>query len=319
MTGAEAGTEADGGRRRDVALAAATAQLLAVPKGAAAVRAFFDPATSTISYVVHDPATMRGAVIDSILDYDAAAGRTSTASAEAIAEHVRAAGISIDWLLETHAHADHLSAAPWLQKRFGGAIAIGEHIRAVQAVFGDIFNAGTDFRRDGSDFDRLWSDGDRFAIGELPVTVLHVPGHTPACVAYAIGDVVFVGDTMFMPDYGSARADFPGGDAQTLFRSLRRILELPGATPLFLCHDYLTAERREHCWETSVAEQRAANVHARDGISEEEFVARRRARDAGLAMPQLLLPSVQVNMRAGRLPPAEDNGVVYLKIPIDRL
>lgn len=303
----------------DAALAAARAQLLAAPKGAAAVRAFFDPATSTISYVVHDSATMRGAVIDSVLDYDAASGRTSTASAEAIIAYVRDAGIGIDWLLETHAHADHLSAAPQLAESLGGTIAIGEHIRDVQAVFGDIFNAGPEFRRDGSDFGHLWSDGEHFAIGELPVTVLHVPGHTPACVAYAIGDVVFVGDTMFMPDYGSARADFPGGDAAQLFRSLRRILELPSDTPLFLCHDYLTAGRTEHRWETTVAEQRSANVHARDGITEEEFVARRRARDAGLSMPALLLPAVQVNMRAGRLPRAEDNGVAYLKIPIDRL
>lgn len=303
----------------DAALAAAAAQLAAVQRGATAIRAFFDPATSTISYVVHDRSTMRGAVIDSVLDYDAAAGRTSTRSACAIADYVRGEGIAIDWLLETHAHADHLSAAPWLREAVGGRVAIGEHIRDVQAVFGGIFNAETDFRRDGSDFDRLWFDGDRFAIGDLPVTVLHVPGHTPACVAYVIGDVVFVGDTMFMPDYGSARADFPGGDARTLFRSLRRILELPGETPLFMCHDYLTAERNDHAWETTVAAQRAANVHARDGITEEDFVARRRARDAGLAMPQLLLPSVQVNMRAGRFPPAECNGVVYLKIPVDRL
>lgn len=309
----------NGAGHGDAALASATDQLRYTAKGAAAVHAFFDPSTSTISYVVHDPATMRGAVIDSVLDYEAAAGRTSTASAEAIADYVRATGIAIDWLLETHAHADHLSAAPWLKNRLGGAIAIGEHICDVQAVFGDIFNAGPDFRRDGSDFDRLWSDGDRFAIGALPVTVLHVPGHTPACVAYVVGDVVFVGDTMFMPDYGSARADFPGGDAQTLFSSLRRILELPRETPLFMCHDYLTADRREHRWETSVAEQRAGNVHARDGISEDEFVARRRARDAELAMPGLLLPAVQVNMRAGRLPPAESNGVAYLKIPVDRL
>lgn len=303
----------------DAALAAARAQLLGSAKDMAAVRAFFDPATSTISYVVHDPATMRGAVIDSVLDYDAASGRTSTTSAKAIAAYVREAGIGIDWLLETHAHADHLSAAPWLAKILGGTIAIGEHIRDVQAVFGDIFNAGPEFRRDGSDFDRLWSDGERFSIGDVPVTVLHVPGHTPACVAYVVGGMVFVGDTMFMPDYGSARADFPGGDAALLFHSLRRILELPGDTRLFMCHDYLTAERKDHRWETTVAEQRAANVHARDGISEEDFVARRRARDAGLAMPALLLPSVQVNMRAGRLPPAEDNGVAYLKIPVDRL
>ena len=303
----------------DAALAAARAQLVGTARGAAAVRAFFDPATATISYVIHDHATMRGAVIDSVLDFEAASGRTATASAEAIVAYVRDAGISIDWLLETHAHADHLSAAPWLAKILGGTIAIGEHIRDVQAVFGDIFNAGPDFRRDGSDFGRLFRDGEHFAIGDLPVTVLHVPGHTPACVAYVIGDVVFVGDTMFMPDYGSARADFPGGDAAQLFRSLRRILELPAATPLFLCHDYLTGKRQEHRWEVTVAEQRAGNVHAHDGISEDEFVARRRARDAGLSMPALLLPAVQVNMRAGRLPPAESNGVAYLKIPVDRL
>jgi len=303
----------------DKALAAAHVQLLGTPKGAAAVRAFFDPATSTISYVVHDLATMRGAVIDSVLDFDAASGRTSTASAEAIVSYVQGAGIAIDWLLETHAHADHLSAAPWLAKTLGGTIAIGEQIRDVQEVFGDIFNAGAEFRRDGSDFGRLFADGEHFAIGELPVTVLHVPGHTPACVAYVVGDVVFVGDTMFMPDYGSARADFPGGDAAQLFRSLRRILDLPGETRLFMCHDYLTADREEHRWQATVGEQRVGNVHAHDGVSEDEFVARRRARDAGLSMPALLLPAVQVNMRAGRLPPAEDNGVAYLKIPVDRL
>lgn len=303
----------------DGALAAARAQLAAMPRGAAAVRAFFDQASSTISYVVHDRATMRGAVIDSILDFDPASGRTSTASAKAIVAYVRDTGISVDWLLETHAHADHLSAAPWLAKILGGTIAIGEHIRDVQAVFGDIFNCGHEFRRDGSDFGRLFADGDRFAIGELPVTVLHVPGHTPACVAYVVGDVVFVGDTMFMPDYGSARADFPGGDAAQLFRSLRRILDLPSETPLFMCHDYLTADRSDHRWQSTVAEQRAGNVHARDGILEEDFVARRRARDSGLSMPTLLLPAVQVNMRAGRLPPPEPNGVAYLKIPVDRL
>lgn len=316
MTGADL---KDGLSRDDGALAAATTQLLAVPKGAAVVRAFFDAVTSTISYVVHDPVTMRAAIIDSVLDYDPAAGRTSTASAETLLAYVRETGLVIDWLLETHAHADHLSGAPWLQAQLGGAIAIGEHIVRVQEVFGGIFNSGSDFRRDGSDFDRLWADGERFAIGRLPVTVLYVPGHTPACVAYVVGDVVFVGDTMFMPDYGSARADFPGGDARTLFRSLRRILELPGDTRLFMCHDYLTPNRQSHVWETTVAEQRCSNVHAGDGVSEAEFVALREARDAQLTMPQLLLPSVQVNMRAGRLPPAEDNGVTYLKIPVNVL
>lgn len=306
----------DGG---DSALSAAAAQVRARPRGAVSVRAFFDKPTSTVSYVAHDLDTGRGAIIDAVLDYDAASGRTSTASAAAIVEYVRTEDIGIDWLLETHAHADHLSAASWLQAQVGGSIAIGEHIRDVQRAFGDLFNTEAGFHRDGSDFDHLWADGDRFAIGKLPVTVLHVPGHTPACVAYVVGDVAFVGDTMFMPDYGTARADFPGGDARTLFRSLRRILELPGETRLFLCHDYLTAERREHRWETTVAEQRRSNIHARDGVGEDEFVALREGRDATLAMPALLLPSVQVNMRAGRLPPAEDNGVVYLKIPVDRL
>lgn len=308
----------DGAGEGDAALAAAAEQLHVVSRNSAVVRAFFDKATSTVSYVVHDPRTRRGAVIDSVLGFNPVSGRTSTPSAAAIAEYARTESIGIDWLLETHAHADHLSAAPWLKAQLGGTVAIGEHIRDVQRVFGNLFNAA-DLLRDGSDFDRLWADGDHFTIGTLPVTVLHVPGHTPACVAYVVGDVVFVGDTMFMPDYGTARADFPGGDARTLFRSLRRILKLPGETRLFLCHDYLTAERREHRWQTTVADQKRGNVHARDAIGEDEFVTLREARDATLAVPALLLPSIQVNIRAGRLPPAEDNGVSYLKIPIDRL
>lgn len=303
----------------DRALAAARAQIEQSADGAATVRAFFDPVTSTVSYAVHDPLTRRGAVIDSVLDFDPVSGRTATTSAEAIRDYVRAENVKIDWHLETHAHADHLSAAPWLQRQLGGQIAIGERIVEVQSVFGDLFNAGKDFAPDGSDFDHLWRDGDDFAIGGLPVTVLHVPGHTPACVAYVVGGIVFAGDTMFMPDYGTARADFPGGDARTLFRSLRRLLELPRDTRLFLCHDYLTAGRRGHVWETTVGEQRLGNVHACDGIREDEFVARREARDAELSIPRLLLPAIQVNMRAGRLPAAEDNGVVYLKIPVDRL
>lgn len=303
----------------DAALARASAQIAAAQKGVPIIRAFFDAPTFTVTYVVHDPETRRAAVIDSVLTYDPASGRTSADAAEPVLAYVREQALTVDWHLETHAHADHLSAAPYLQKQLGGQIAIGAHICAVQKTFGALFNAGADFARDGSDFDHLWADGDSFSIGNLSVTVLHVPGHTPACVAYVIGDAVFVGDTMFMPDYGTARADFPGGDARTLFGSLRRILELPPETRLFMCHDYLPEGRSHYVWQTTVAEQRRANVHAHDGVSEDEFVAMREARDRTLAMPRLILPSVQVNMRAGHLPPAEDNGVVYLKIPVDQL
>ncbi len=303
----------------DPALAKAAAQIAGARKGVSAIKAFFDAPTFTVTYVVHDPETRRAAVIDSVLTYDPASGRTSTDAAEPVLAHVREQGLTVDWHLETHAHADHLSAAPFLQKELGGRIAIGAHICEVQKAFGALFNAGSDFARDGSDFDQLWGDGDSFAIGNLSVTVLHVPGHTPACVAYVIGDAVFVGDTMFMPDYGTARADFPGGDARTLFRSLRRLLELPPETRLFLCHDYLPEGRDHYVWETTVAEQRRANVHAHDGVTEDEFVAMREARDHMLAVPRLILPSVQVNMRAGHLPPAEGNGTVYLKIPVNQL
>ncbi|MBP8231840.1 MAG: MBL fold metallo-hydrolase [Rhizorhabdus sp.] len=303
----------------DAALAKASAQIVAAGKGVPVIKAFFDAPTFTVTYVVHDPETRRAAVIDSVLTYDPASGRTSTDAAEPVLAYVREQGLIVDWHLETHAHADHLSAAPFLQKVLGGRIAIGAHICEVQKTFGTLFNAGPDFARNGSDFDQLWADGDSFSIGTLSVTVLHVPGHTPACVAYVIGDAVFVGDTMFMPDYGTARADFPGGDARTLFRSLRRILELPPETRLFLCHDYLPEGRDHYVWETTVAEQRRANVHAHDGVTEDEFVAMREARDHTLAVPRLILPSVQVNMRAGHLPPAEDNGVVYLKIPVNQL
>lgn len=303
----------------DAALAKASAQIVAAGKGVPVIKAFFDAPTFTVTYVVHDPETRRAAVIDSVLTYDPASGRTSADAAEPVLAYVREQGLTVDWHLETHAHADHLSAAPFLQKVLGGRIAIGAHICEVQKAFGVLFNAGPDFARDGSDFDQLWADGDSFSIGTLSVTVLHVPGHTPACVAYVIGDAVFVGDTMFMPDYGTARADFPGGDARTLFRSLRRILELPPETRLFLCHDYLPEGRDHYVWETTVAEQRRANVHAHDGVTEDEFVAMREARDHTLAVPRLILPSVQVNMRAGHLPPAEDNGVVYLKIPVNQL
>lgn len=301
----------------DSALDKARKQVAGAQRGVPMIEGFFDPATFTVSYVVHDPETKRAAIVDSVLDYDPASGRTSHASADKVADYVAAQGLTVDWLLETHAHADHLSAAPYLQKKLGGKIAIGEHIVTVQETFGGLFNAGPEFQRDGSDFDRLFADGDQFNIGNLEVTVLHVPGHTPACIAYVIGDAAFVGDTMFMPDYGTARADFPGGDARKLFRSLRRILELPATTRLFMCHDYLPAGRTEYVWETTVEAERKSNIHAHDGISEDEFVAMREARDKTLDMPRLILPSVQVNMRAGHMPPADDNGVVYLKMPVN--
>ncbi|MEN2786903.1 MBL fold metallo-hydrolase [Sphingomonas qilianensis] len=283
------------------------------------VQSFFDEPTNTASYVVHDPATLRAAIIDSVLDFDAAAGRTDTTSADAIIAHVRAAGLTVDWLLETHAHADHLSAAPYLQAALGGTLAIGREILRVQEVFGKIFNEGTDFARDGADFDRLFDDGDQFAIGSIPAIALHVPGHTPADMAYVIGDAVFTGDTLFMPDYGSARADFPGGDARQLYRSIRRLLTLPVETRLFLCHDYKAAGRDRYVWETTVGAQRTGNVHVHDGVEEDAFVAMRTARDATLSMPKLILPSIQVNMRGGHLPEPAANGTRYLQIPLNVL
>jgi len=289
------------------------------PSSRPSVRAFFDEATFKASYVVHDPATRRGAIIDSVLDYDPASGRTSHASGEAIVAYVEAEGLTIDWLLETHAHADHLSAAPWLQQRLGGKLAIGRAITVVQEVFGKVFNAGTEFERDGSRFDRLLDDGDTFTIGSLQASVLHVPGHTPADLAYVIGDAVFAGDTLFMPDYGTARADFPGGDAATLYRSIRRLLELPREARLFLCHDYKAPGRETFAWETTIGAERTANVHVHDGVSEAEFVAMRAARDQTLGMPRLILPSIQVNMRGGHFPEPDANGVRYLKIPVDAL
>lgn len=304
----------------DPVLQAATDQVLLASNDAALrpeIASFFDPATFTVTYVAHDPATLEAAVIDSVLDFDPNSGRTETTSADAVIEYVNSNNLKVTWLLETHAHADHFSAAPYLQARLGGKIAIGAHITKVQEVFGKLFNAGTAFERDGSQFDALLNDGNNFAIGNLPVTVMHVPGHTPACIAYVVGNVVFVGDTMFMPDYGTARADFPGGDARTLFRSLRRILALPPETRLFMCHDYLPKGRSQYVWETTVAAEREGNIHAHDGITEAEFVQMREARDATLDMPRLILPSVQVNMRAGHLPPADDNGIVYLKIPVN--
>jgi len=304
----------------DSILAAAAAQVERARAGAGLrpeIASFFDPATFTVTYVVRDPATREAAIIDPVLDFDPNSGRTATASADAVIEYVNSHNLKVTWLLETHAHADHFSAAPYLQERLGGTIAIGEHITAVQAVFGKLFNAGPEFAHDGSQFDVLFKDGDTFSIGALPVTVLHVPGHTPACIAYIVGEAVFVGDTMFMPDYGTARADFPGGNARTLFRSLRRILSLPHETRLFMCHDYLPKGRSEYVWETTVAAEREGNVHAHDGVTEDEFVAMREARDATLDMPRLILPSVQVNMRAGHLPPPDDNGVIYLKLPVN--
>ena len=284
---------------------------------ALAVASFFDEATFTASHVAYDPVSRKGAIIDSVLDFDPASGRTSHESADAVIAFVLREHITIDWLLETHAHADHLSAAPYLQEKIGGRIGIGREIVTVQQVFGDIFNVGPEFARDGSEFDVLFDDGDRFAIGDFEGMALHVPGHTPADLAFVIGDVAFVGDTIFMPDYGTARADFPGGDARLLFRSIRRLLSLPGETRLFLCHDYKAPGRDDYAWETTVSAERAGNIHVHDGIDEDSFVAMRNTRDATLGMPRLILPSIQVNMRAGHLPDPEDNGVRYLKLPLN--
>ncbi|WP_369815251.1 MBL fold metallo-hydrolase [Erythrobacter sp. YT30] len=283
------------------------------------VRGFFHEPTFTASYVVHDRATSRAAIIDSVLDFDQASGRTSSAFADAMIDYIRDAGLGVEFILETHAHADHLSAAPYMQEQLGGEIVIGHEILTVQEVFGKVFNEGTSFARDGSQFDRLISDGEQLQLGELEILALHVPGHTPADLAYVIGDAVFVGDTMFMPDYGTARADFPGGDARTLFRSIRRLMALPDATRVFLCHDYKAPGREDFVWETTVGKQREENVHAHDGISEDDFVAMRTARDKTLGMPKLILPSIQINMRAGHLPEPEPNGTRYLKLPLNSL
>ncbi|MFB9146886.1 MBL fold metallo-hydrolase [Halomonas alkalicola] len=279
---------------------------------------FFDEPTNTFSYVVQDPDSKSCAILDSVLDFDYAAGRTDTRSADEIIAFVREHGLEVEWILETHVHADHLSAAPYLHEALGGKTGIGAKITVVQDVFGKAFNAGTEFARDGSQFDRLFEEGDTFTIGQLEGRVLHTPGHTPACLTYVIGDAAFVGDTLFMPDYGTARCDFPGGDARTLYRSIQKVLALPGETRIFLCHDYKAPDREAYQHETSVEEQRRHNVHVHEGISEEEFVKMRTERDATLDMPKLILPSVQVNMRAGHMPPAEDNGQVYLKVPINK-
>lgn len=280
------------------------------------VRAFFDPATWTLTYVVKDPNSASCAIIDSVLDYDAASGRTKTNSADQVIHMIKSEGLSVEWIVETHVHADHLSAAPYLHNQLGGKIGIGTHITDVQTIFGNLFNAEPEFRRDGSQFDALFEDGDTFAIGGLTAKAMHTPGHTPACMTYYVCDALFVGDTLFMPDLGTARCDFPGGDARILFQSIQRLLALPPETSMFMCHDY-TPDGRELKYQTTVAEQKAANLHVHDGISEDEFVDLRTAKDKTLNMPVLILPSVQINMRAGELPPAEDNGVRYLKIPLD--
>lgn len=281
------------------------------------VRAFFHEPTFTVSYLVWDPRTKRGAVIDSVLDFDQKSGRTGSQSAQAILQAAAEEGVSIDWLLETHAHADHISAAPFLKKATGAPIVIGEHIKDVQSVFKGVFNLDY-VTADGRPFDRLVGDGETLQLGDLSLQVLHTPGHTPACVSYVVGDALFVGDTIFMPDFGTARADFPGGDARTLYRSIQKLFALPDATRVFLCHDYKAPGRDQYAWETTIGEERTKNVHLA-GKSEDEFVALREARDKTLEMPVLILPSIQVNIQAGELPPAEDNGVRYLKLPIDAL
>ena len=282
------------------------------------VQHFFDDPTNTFSYVVQDPDSRACAIIDSVLDFDYAAGRTDVRSADEIIRFIRDNQLEVEWILETHVHADHLSAAPYLHEQLGGQTGIGHKIMEVQDIFGKAFNAGTEFARDGSQFDRLFSEGDTFTIGNLEASVLHTPGHTPACLTYVIGDAAFVGDTLFAPDAGTARCDFPGGDAHTMYHSVQKVLALPPETRIFLCHDYKAPGRDEFVHETTVAEQRERNIHVREGINEDEFVKMRTERDATLNMPRLILPSVQVNMRAGEMPPAEDNGQVYLKVPINR-
>jgi glyoxylase-like metal-dependent hydrolase (beta-lactamase superfamily II) len=283
------------------------------------IHTFFDEATYTASHVVHDPHSNACALIDTVLDFDYASGRTAETSANRIAALIQAQGWSTQWVLETHAHADHLSAAPLLSAQLGGKLAIGQQITTVQGTFGKIFNAGTEFAKDGSQFDLLFNDGDQFRIGDLQGIALHVPGHTPACMAYVIGDAVFTGDTLFMPDYGTARCDFPGGDAKTLYQSIQRLLALPDDTRVFVCHDYKAPGRDVYAWETTIAQQRTSNIHIHQGVDEQTFVTMRESRDATLSMPKLILPSIQVNMCAGHLPEPEDNGVRYLKLPLNVL
>ena len=280
------------------------------------VHAFFDPDTWSLTYIVQDPNSGSCAIVDPVLDYEAASGQTTTESADEVVAKVEAENLTVEWILETHVHADHLSAAPYLQKRLGGKIGIGAHITEVQNIFGNLFNAEPEFHRNGSQFNQLFADGDTFAIGGLTVTAMHTPGHTPACMTYYIGDSLFVGDTLFMPDFGTARCDFPGGNASALYQSIQRLFTLPPETRIFMCHDYMP-NGREMRYETTVGEQKKFNIHLHDGISEDEFVTMRSAKDKTLGMPALMLPSVQVNMRAGELPPPEDNGIRYLKIPLD--
>jgi glyoxylase-like metal-dependent hydrolase (beta-lactamase superfamily II) len=279
------------------------------------IRAFFDEPTNTVSYLVWDPTTLDGVMIDPVLDFDHRSGKANVKSADAMLAAVKDLGIKLGQVLETHAHADHLSGAPYIKLKTGAKVGIGEHIKEVQRIFRPVFNA-EDVSGEGTEFDRLYKDGERFKIGTLDAEVINTPGHTPACVSYKIGDAVFVGDTLFMPDYGTARADFPGGDAHTLYRSIQRLLALPPQTRLFMCHDYKAPGRDRYAWETTVGEEHARNVHVHEGVSEDEFVAMRNARDAKLAAPLLLLPSIQVNIRAGKFPPAESNGVHYLKVPL---
>jgi glyoxylase-like metal-dependent hydrolase (beta-lactamase superfamily II) len=285
---------------------------------APSVTAFFDEATFTVTYVTADPGSARAAIIDPVLDYDPASGRTSTASADAVAAFVSDNGLTVDWVLETHVHADHLSAAPYLRDKLGGRIAIGRNVAAVQQTFKDVFNL-EDLATDGSQFDHLFDDGDEFEVGSIAGSIIGTPGHTPACITYVVGDAAFIGDTLFMPDFGTARTDFPGGDAGMLYDSIQKLLSLPDSTRLFMCHDYKAPGRDEFAWQTTVAEQRASNVHVNGKVTRDEFVALREGRDAELGMPKLILPSIQVNVRAGRLPEPEANGVSYLKIPLDAL
>ena len=284
------------------------------------VTAFFDPTTFTVSYVAREPDGRNCAIIDSVLDYDQASGRTDTTSADAIVDFIKAEDLTVDWILESHVHADHLSAAPYLQERLGGKIGVGDQIVVVQDTFGKVFNEGTEFQRDGSQFDGLFKEGDKIHVGKMEIDVLHTPGHTPACLTYVVGDAAFVGDTLFMPDFGTARCDFPGGSAENLYNSIQKILTLPDETRVFVGHDYKAPGRDEFAWETTIGEQKALNIHIGAGKPMEDFVSMRSARDAQLGMPRLILPSIQTNMRAGQMPPPpEDNGISYLKVPVNTL
>jgi len=283
------------------------------------VTAFFDNATNTISYVVQDPAGKAAAIIDSVLDFDYSSGRTDTASADEVIAYVQKEGLEVQWLLETHVHADHLSAAPYLQEKLGGKIGIGDQIKIVQDTFGKVFNEGTEFQRDGSQFDKLFVEGDSIHIGQMRLDVLHTPGHTPACLTYVVGDAAFVGDTLFMPDFGTARCDFPGGSSEVLFQSIQKILTLPDETRIFVGHDYKAPGREDYAWETTVGEQKAKNVHIGAGTAQDDFVKMRDERDAQLAMPKLIIPSLQVNMRAGQMPEPDEEGDVFLKVPVNKL